>query len=229
MAEDPTTDATPRQRASTDGEETDEASLEPRVDAADRLERVIEAQIATLDGIDTKAQHVTRLVAILLGVVLSVLSLAGRQGLLSDSNVTAHAVLALGLGIVALLLSMTAAVVTYLGSRFKSGLHQNVGYVLSDPEHDIDAETHFRRVVGNYGHIVEQNKRVIHANAARFRLTLLLLLVGILYISLSVLFYFTTASTWSNRLLLLLSVGLVGVLSWYVLGGKYLALEEDSW
>lgn len=224
MAEDPTTDANPRGRASTDGEEADEASLEPRVDAADRLERVIDAQIATLDGIDTKAQYVTRLVAVLLGVVLSALSLANRQGLLTGPNVTTHAVVTFGIGVAALLLSMTAAVVTYLGSRFGSGLHQNVGHLLSDPDYATDAETHFRRVVGAYGHVVETNDRVIGANAERFRLSLLLLLVGVLYVSLSVVLYFTTLGVWSVRLVVLLSLGVVAGLSWYVLGGEYVPL-----
>lgn len=229
MAEDPTTDANPRGRASTDGEEDDEASLEPRVDAADRLERVIDAQIATLDGIDTKAQYVTRLVAILLGVVLSVLSLANRQGLLSEPTVTIHAVVAFGIGVAALLLSMTAAVVTYLSSRFESGLHPNVGYVLSHPEYEVDVEAHFRRVVGNYGHIIEQNDQVVQTNAKRFRLTLLLLLVGVLYLSLSVFFYFTMVGVWSARLAIFLSLGVVVGLSWYVLGGNYLTLDEETW
>lgn len=48
----------------------------PRLDAADRLERVIDAQSATLDRIDDKSGRIARLLGLLLGVVLSSLSLS---------------------------------------------------------------------------------------------------------------------------------------------------------
>ena len=47
----------------------------PRLDAADRLERVIDAQSATLDRIDDKSRRITRLLGILFGTVLSSVSL----------------------------------------------------------------------------------------------------------------------------------------------------------
>ena len=51
-----------------------------RADAVDRLERVIDTQIDTVDDFDQKAAYVTRFVGVALGLVLTAVSLASRFG-----------------------------------------------------------------------------------------------------------------------------------------------------
>ncbi|PSQ48369.1 hypothetical protein BRD12_06465, partial [Halobacteriales archaeon SW_12_67_38] len=51
-----------------------------RADAVDRLERVIDTQIDTVDDFDQKAAYVTRFVGVVLGLVLTAVSLASRFG-----------------------------------------------------------------------------------------------------------------------------------------------------
>lgn len=50
------------------------------LDAANRLERAMDTQIQILEGIDDKAEHVTRLVALLIGIVFSVISFVTQLG-----------------------------------------------------------------------------------------------------------------------------------------------------
>lgn len=201
--------------------------IDPYVDAADRLERVIDTQIATIEGIDTKAEHVTRLVAILLGAVLSLVSVSVQFDGFEAGALPGPVVLLGATGVVSLVLAMAGAIVTYLSSEFKMGLHPGVGRLLSRPEHRTTPGRHVRRVLGTYGHAIEQNRRVIDTNSARFRWTLVFLLDGVSLLSLGTLIFVSGVrgtDAW-------VGVGCAGVVlvasARYILTGSYLTLEEQ--
>lgn len=207
-------------------------------DAAERLERVIDVQIATVNGIDEKAEHVTRLVGILLGVVLSVLSLSVRFGIVDLSSTMSVTILAFGIGVSGLFGAMVAAIVTYLGSRVRIGLDHQVGRLFSAESYSITTDEYGRRVLGTYGYNVRRNERVVAANSRRFRRSLLLLLVGVVYLTLSVLLSVgRTASRETG--VALVTPGIAGVtFLWttllvlltagYVLSGRYLTLGPEG-
>ncbi len=199
--------------------------VEPLLDASDRLERVLERQLSTIDGIDEKAAHVTRLIGILIGLVFGVLSLAGNVGQGSLPRVDLPVQLAFLIGMTGLLAAMGAAIVTYLSSKFRSGLHYDVGYYLSEPDADIRYHAPLRRVLGAYADIIEQNKRVVETNSKRFRRTLWLLLSGVMFMSVAGGMYLGRADGRYAWGALLVTIGLAIVTTWYILTGRYLTLD----
>lgn len=208
------------------------------LDAAERLERVIDAQIETLEGIDEKAEHVTRLVGVLLGVVLSVLSVAVQTDAVRLSPVSSLTLLAFGVGVTGLLLSMIAAVVTYLSSKFEVGVRRTVGKLLSREDYEIESKTYARRTLGTYSHNIRRNKRVIAENARRFRWTLVFLLAGVIYLALSAVLYVGRVLSMGRGgpvltpdgelIVVLCTTTATMTLIWYVLSGRYLTLQDEG-
>ena len=201
------------------------ADVAPLVDASDRLERVIERQLSTIDGIDDKAAHVTRLIGILIGLVFGVASLVTSldSGRFPRPHLTVQ--VAFFLGMTGLLAAMGAAIITYLSSKFRSGLHYDVGYYLSEPDSHLMFDDHLRRVLGSYAEIIEQNTGVIEANSKRFQRTLWLLLLGVLFLSIGGAMSLGGMGRWSSWTLVLITIGLGIVTTWYILTKRYLRLD----
>jgi len=207
-------------------DEDDLDQIETLVDTADRLERSLDHQIETIDGIDNKAEHVTRLLGILIGAILSIVAVAIR---VNDGAIDSPALplfLLFVFGLVLLLVSMLFSIVTYLSSRFKIGLNYSAGKLLSQSEYDIDQEKHYRRVVGTYAYNLEQNKTVIETNSKRFRTSLLSLFIGILFLSFAGMSFVMSLDRGMMWLSLLLAIILSVGFSWYILTGEYLTLED---
>jgi len=205
----------------------DDFDSEAYLDAADRLERAMDTQIQILEGIDSKAEHVTRLVAILLGILFSVISFVTqlRQAPTTSPPFPVFASFAIGVG--SLLVSMGAAIVTYLSSQYKIGLHEDVGDVLSDASYSAALAEHIRSVLGTYPFVLGQNRRVIEANVFWFRVTLLFLLFGVLFVSLSGFFYVGGVRDSLARNGLLAAFGLSFTIGYYVLSGSFLPLRDE--
>lgn len=168
------------------------------LDAADRLERAMDTQIQIIEGIDTKAEHVTRLIALLLGILFSVISFVTQLRQTPFVPPPSMVLATFGIGVGSLLVSMIAAVVTYLSSQYKIGLRGDIGEFLSDPSVSTNLPEHVRNVLGIYAFVIGQNRQVIETNVFWFRLTLLFLLYGISFVSLS---DSSTSGTSENRLL----------------------------
>ena len=81
-----------------------------RADAVDRLERVIDTQIDAVDDFDQKAAYVTRFVGVVLGLVLTAVSLASRFGG-GDPATQLPAVAAVAGGVVGLVAAVAGAIV----------------------------------------------------------------------------------------------------------------------
>jgi hypothetical protein len=213
-----------------EGQETT-GDLDPYVDTADRLERNLDVQSNTLNEIDKKAEHVTRLLGILIGLVLSVVSIGLKLGVGENGDLPSVALqtfLGFTTGITFLVLSMAAAIVTYLSSKFKIGLNSTAGHLLQNPDYDIEMEQHVRRVIGTYAYNIDRNREVIEANSKRFRRTLVLLLLGVAYLAASgVLFvgFENEPAAWG---VLVITTLASGILAWYILSGGYLTLEDEN-
>lgn len=196
-------------------------------DAANRLERSIEAQFSIINGIDDKAAYTSRLIVIVLGIVFSVIALVVNIEEMSLENVSTPTELGFVLGVSALIISIGASIITYLSSRFRIGLHHDVAYYLEDPQVYPDYETHIKRTVGAYGEVLEQNKQVIQINSARFRRSLYSMLAGIVFLSITGVLFLGRLPPTMEWIALGGGVGLAGVAGWYILGGKYLTLQEE--
>lgn len=198
------------------------------LDAADRLERAMDTQIRIIEGIDDKAEHVTRLIALLIGVIFSVVSLLTRLSQAPSTPPPFMVLLAFGMGVGGLLVSMGAGVITYLGSRYRIGLHHDVGEILSDPSYATDMPEHVRNVLGSYAFVIGQNRRVVESNVYWFRLTLLFLLYGMSFVALSGFLYVGGFESPVPRNAVvgasLLSLGV----GYYVLSGSFLPLQDGD-
>lgn len=206
-------------------------TIEPYIDAADRLERNLDVQSTTLNEIDKKAAHVTRLLGILIGLVLSVVSIGLKLGADGDGGLPSIALqtfLSFTFGVTFLVLSMAAAIVTYLSSKFKIGLNSTAGHLLQNPDYNTNTEQHIRRVIGTYAYNIDRNREVIETNSKRFRRTLVLLLLGVAYLATAGILFVGLRDG-------LLAWGVFGVttlasavLAWYILSGRYLTLENEN-
>lgn len=208
------------------GDESETEAFDPYLDTVDRLERAVDHQISIINGIDDKAEHVTRLLGILIGLIFSVLSLVMEWEVNSLNSPTEPVEALFTMGVVSLLFAMAAAIVTYLSSKFRIGLHYNVGYYLSNSDVEIEPRKHTRRVLGAYGSMIEQNKRVIETNSRRFRWTLYLLLVGVLFLSTAGFLYLGQVPTADAWLIFWTSVVIAVTVGWYILTGRYLTLPS---
>lgn len=204
--------------------------VQPYVDAADRLERTLDAQLQTIRNIDSRAGFIIRIVGILLGVIVSAASILATVSTNSGGGEVAFSVgaaAAAGLAAIGLLGAMVAAIVTYLSSSPVAGLEHQTAALLSSSGYETDLETHLRRTLGFYAYALQANARVIQVNAARFRLSLVALLIGLVYGTLA------AALVIVQPIRLVIEVGafvivtvVAGVLAWYVLTGRYKVVES---
>lgn len=196
---------------------------ETRFDLIDRFERNVDMQASLLGEIDAKAGRVARLIALVLGVVVSALSIGVQLGT-GPPEVTAPTLVTFGLGIAGLTISMAGAIITYLSSNIGLGVHPASAINLEEPS--IDRTTYSRLVMNSYANTLERNWRVLDANAIRLRVTLASLVVGTSYLALAVLLYVaveTERGQWITTGIGSLAIlGVVG----FVLSGRYLVLEE---
>ena len=200
--------------------ESDE--IVPWIDSLDRFEREIDIQIEALNSIDDKAQYTARLIGLFLGLVLTVISLAPRF-----TGVTLRAssptLIAFGVGLAGLVAAIVGAVITYLSSRFKTGLDPVVAEGLAT--YSVSPLDYKELLLRAYARALEQNKEVLDVNATRFRMTLSAFLVGIVFLALSFFLFVIAVSTVAKGVLLVLT-GLVmfGILV-YILSGGYLTIQ----
>lgn len=190
-----------------------------RADAVDRLERVIDTQIDTVDDFDQKAAYVTRFVGVVLGLVLTAVSLASRFGG-GDPATQLPAVAAVAGGVVGLVAAVAGAIVTYLSSRVVVGLHPHAARAIADGEYGGDEYNTL--LLRAYADAVERNRQVLSANARRFRWTLVALLVGIAYLAMAALLFALAPSGMWGWIVLIAGTVAIGVVAWYLLTGRYL-------
>lgn len=213
----------------------EDATSNAKVDAANRLERHLDEQLTSIQRIDDKAEHITRLLGVLLGLVFTALSVVSQFSATDTGervNPVAHleavpvpTEIAFLFGVVFLLLSLIGSVITYLSSVVRRGLHPNVGHLLSRDDYETDTGEHVRRVLGTYGYNIQENHEVLMTNARRLRLTLICLLLGVSYLSVSGVM-FLEMQPFGNRWHLLVATSVLAAgLSGYVLSGRFLTLN----
>lgn len=153
----------------------------PEVDAVGQFERVIDVQ----SDIDNKAGHTARLIAILLGVILTGISLWNRHvsSSVEPSNIVE---MTFGLGVLSLVLSMTLAILTYLSSRFRPGFHPAVADSITESLEHLTVSRYHRVMLNTYASAIETNQEILQINAKLFNSSLMALLSGIGFLTLAV-------------------------------------------
>lgn len=207
-----------------------DSEVQPYVDAADRLERTLDAQLQKIRDIDSRAGFVIRIVAILLGVVVSAASIIatlqvdGSSGVVEFPSIAVFTAVVGALGLVG---SMTMAIVTYLSSQQLPGLDYRTAGMLSDPNYETDMEEHVKSTLAVYNYMLWINGRIIQTNAARLRLTLTLLVVGIVYGTLASAFVVSGGGAVEGQLLIVVTAAMA-VVVWYIQTEKYKVEQPEE-
>lgn len=197
------------------------------IDTANRFERSLDHQVQALNDIDNKAEHITRLLGILIGALLSVLAVAVRINNGRIHLPTLPLSIMFVCGLLLLILAMIFSIITYLSSRFKIGLHYRPARLLSQEDYDIEKETHYRRIIGTYGYNLERNKEVIQVNSRRFRRALVSLMGGVVFLSASGISFVVTEDEDVMWLILAVTVIFCAITIEYILAGRYLTLDDQ--
>lgn len=199
------------------------ADASPKVEAVERFERMIDVQIETLNGIDDKAEYLTRFVGVLIGVVLTGLSLIPEfDGVALDTD-SLPMLVSIFVGIVALLSTLGFSIITYLSSKFEYGVSASVAehFASSDLTEDEYAELMLR----GYADIIPKNREVVRVNSRRFRNALTSLLVGLGCLSQATLFVVVDLPIRVRYAILVSGFLVLGYVLRYILGEEYLTLD----
>ena len=200
----------------------DSNGLNEKFDAIDRYEHMVNIQIQTLDGIDNKAEYLTRYIAVLLALVFT-----GASFVVDDLgsvepgwSILLPSILGLGGLAVALIFST----ITYLSSTFQYG--PNRDFALDVANQDIGQKTYAEIMLRAYRDALYQNKKVVQQNSKRFKIALNSLLVGILFLTAGAVGFLGGFKMYLSAMLVTLVLALV--LSWYILTEQYLVLEPEK-
>lgn len=168
------------------------------------------------------------MIALLIGILFSVISFVTQFDSTPLTPPPLEVLLAFGIGVWWLLASMCMEIITYLSSQYRIGLHGSVGEVLSDASYSIGLPEHIRNVLGTYSFVIGQNQQVIEANVFWFRLTLLFLLYGVLFVAVSGFLYIGGF----GRTTALIGVAVASIASlgvgYCILSGRFLPLHDEG-
>ncbi|SDL08275.1 hypothetical protein [Natronorubrum texcoconense] len=173
----------------------------------------LDHQIDALDDIDEKAARILRLNVLLIGIVLSALSLAAQTDptYISDSSIEELHIndflnRFVGVGVVSLLFSSGLAALTYTSSEFKAGVNSNDVALLF--EQDYTGKQSEEAVAKSYALWMNFNKKTNVLNTPLITATSLLLVVSITHFSLGVYDALIGEVSW---MLILIAWGIIGV------------------
>ena len=159
-------------------ESVEDAKAGPKSDLLDRYESMVERQIDTVDEIDEKAATTMRVLALIIGALLSVfIFFGGEQSSISFSLETLIPIVWISSGIVALLASFAFCIHTYLSSRMLFGPKAVLGEVLAS--HRVASEDYENVLLRGFATAIDTNKEVIRVNSRRFKRALLAFWIGI--------------------------------------------------
>lgn len=160
-----------------------DAEFDATLDSLDRYERTIDAQLDLITAIDEKAANVVRYTTLLVGAIFTALSVVSRSSVLSLHEIRVLPRLTFYVGVVALVVAISVAIVTYVSSVREYGPDPSYGYAVA--EGLVETPQYEDVLLTGYADAVRDNGTVIDTNARRFRWALIALLVGIVYSVLS--------------------------------------------
>ncbi|GAD53230.1 hypothetical protein MBEHAL_1990 [Halarchaeum acidiphilum MH1-52-1] len=196
-----------------DGDDTNQPTVDTVEIAREEAQRTIDSQIQTLNDIDNKAARILRVNLVLLGIILTGISIAlnARPSQASPASVLVDFVNGYTIaGIVLLLGSTAVAAVTYTASDLRTGMSGKDLRAMLDG--DYTDRQNLEGLVESYSHWIEHNFRTNARNAPLGTLTLLLLLYAMTALALGTVHAAIGHVGWT---LLGVSFVLNVVLTWY--------------
>jgi hypothetical protein len=189
---------------------------------------MLDIQVSTLDGIDTKDARLISFVGVLLGVIATaarvVPSVTSNTGLIDHGSIAGA--FALVGGVIGLLVSLVYATVTYLSTKFDYGLSANIADALAR-EDEVHRRTYRTIVLRAYADSIRENKPVVDKNARRFRYALAALVGALFSFMFSAGYYLIRLPEPAELLTAFFGAIFVGSLCLYIRDEAYLTTEEE--
>lgn len=200
-------------------------SFDPEVDLLQRYEQMIQTQVDTLNGIDDKAAQVARLIGVLIGLLLSAVSIIlGTDITVNGNRIILFIMFTLAAG--AYVVSMLYAIITYLSSKFEYGPSSGLGSFMA--QYGVDEQDYRDALLAGYSSAIKNNRRVVIANSKRFEKCLASLIGGVMFTVGGVGVVIVGAVKYAQ-------IGVAGVsivigvgLMVYILREEYLTLEREG-
>lgn len=198
--------------------------FDPEEDLLRRYEQMVQTQVGTLNGIDDKAAYVAKLVGIVLGLLVSIVSLVVGTETIEISLDTGFTLLMVALAISAFFISMAYAIITYLSSKFQYGPTSDLGEVMAD--YHVHEQDYRDMMLRGYSGAIKANRRVVINNSKRFERCLTSLLLGILFFFSAGVLLVLPGGLYIDAFLSLVILGIAFYLARYILKEEYLTLER---
>lgn len=196
----------------------------PKLDALDRYERMINVQIQTIDGIDDKAEYLTRYLAILIALLFTGASFVVDTDFLEGVPVDLPLIISLLIGLIALGTSLVFSILTYLSSVFQYGPKRDFAVDLAN--NDVENKLYAEIMLRTYRDAIYENKRVVQQNSGRFKYALTALLNGVVFLAAAAVMIFSPLRV--SVVILIATILITGFLTWYILTDQYLTLEREE-
>lgn len=195
-------------------------------DLADRYQNMLDSQLSAIENFDTKAWRVARLVGIVLGVLFTALSVFSDEAAIELSLKFLPVILAVSIGILALVASLVFSSLCILSTTAGFGLRVELADALN--EGAVEEEDYPGLVTKSYSKNIKNNIKVMRAKGRRLRYGLSVLVVGILMLSTGGVLLFVTLGFWVQVGLLVFIVLMTLVVSHYILTMQYSVLETED-
>ena len=209
----------------TEDDSLEEDERESHLHLAEKYDRIIESQLSALSNVDTNAWRAARLIGILLGILLTGLSIVA-QDQSTAVTFTAAVLIFLTLGVVSLLVSLVFAAVSILNVEVGYGPGTHLTDGLTDGEVSPDAYPGI--VSKNLAKNIEKNNRVLSTKADKLRYTYNFLIVGLVAFSTGMGFLIISPGRADIITVSLVSVAVMLGTSYYILYKKYDNEAEET-
>jgi hypothetical protein len=173
--------------------------------------RTLDKQMERLDGIDTKAAKILRLNLVLIGILLTGVSIIASNGdsdqLVANSSELLNIYTYFGIG--SLLASTVLAALTYTSTNIRAGMSgRDIGKMISN---DYSAKQNYRGMVESYSIWLQYNFKTNTRAAPLGTGTLLFLIYAIICISAGVFHAFIRDIGWAGGVLM---IAIIAVVTW---------------
>lgn len=159
---------------------------DPKSDLINRYERLSQFQIDSLKNFDRKVWRSIRISGIVLGAALTGLSILVSNQSVETPQPNPLASVAVAVGSVAIIASIGFGIVSYLSARVSTTPSSELGENMRNKT-DQDLDEYQNKLIEGYVETINDNYTVLSAKSRRFRYTLASLLVGVIFLSASVL------------------------------------------
>lgn len=189
-------------------------------------QRTLDNQLSAIDDIDTKAMAILRINIVLLGLVLTAISITTEVAPEGDGIVIVTALnnVYIGAGIISLLLSTALAALTYTASDTDAGISDDKIYAVIDA--NLTEQQLEVAATQTYAHWIQHNRKINKKNTPLITLTSLLVVVSLTHLALGFYHAFISEEWVDTWIITVVAWGLICLLAY--LAGLASQLR-DAW